>query len=228
MLQHLLGEDVTVPPERGLFLAETWRLRPELCAFTSDAYYEGRLGYAPEAARRSLALGNGPAWIPVEHEGHGQSSPEEVDAIAAAIAGLLGTPFTDEDGETRPLAGQDVLVVAPYNAQVRMLRSRLPEDVARRDRRQVPGAAGAGRLRLDGELDDGERAAGCRLRVRPAPLQRRDVARTVPRRAGLRAAAPRRRLQDRRADAARQRRVPLRRARRHGVSRRLRAGDLPA
>ena len=130
VLQHLLGEDVTVRPERGLFLAETWRLRPELCAFTSDAYYEGRLGYAPEAARRSLALGNGPAWIPVEHEGHGQSSPEEVDAIAAAIAGLLGTPFTDEKGETRPLAGQDVLVVAPYNAQVRMLRSRLPEDVA--------------------------------------------------------------------------------------------------
>ena len=40
VLQHLLGEDVTVPPDRGLFLAETWRLRPELCAFTSDAYYE--------------------------------------------------------------------------------------------------------------------------------------------------------------------------------------------
>ena len=130
VLQHLLGEDVTVRPERGLFLAETWRLRPELCAFTSDAYYEGRLGYAPVTARRSLALGNGPAWIPVEHEGHGQSSPEEVEAIAAAIAGLLGTPFTDEHGETRPLSGQDVLVVAPYNAQVRMLRSRLPEDVA--------------------------------------------------------------------------------------------------
>ena len=130
VLQHLLGEEVTVRPERGLFLAETWRLRPELCAFTSDAYYEGRLGYAPVTARRSLALGNGPAWIPVEHEGHGQSSPEEVEAIAAAIAGLLGTPFTDEHGETRPLAGRDVLVVAPYNAQVRMLRSRLPEDVA--------------------------------------------------------------------------------------------------
>jgi predicted RecB family nuclease len=129
VLQHLLGEHRTVPPEEGLFLAETWRLRPELCAFTSDAYYEGRLGYADDAARRSLAAGNGPTWIPVTHEGHGQSSPEEVEAIVAAIGELLGTPFT-EQGVTRPLEEKDVLVVAPYNAQVRMLRARLPSGVA--------------------------------------------------------------------------------------------------
>ena len=46
VLEHLLGDHETVPPDRGLFLAETWRLRPELCAFTSDAYYEGRLDHA--------------------------------------------------------------------------------------------------------------------------------------------------------------------------------------
>ena len=57
VLEHLLGDHETVPPDRGLFLAETWRLRPELCAFTSDAYYDGRLGYADDAARRSLARG---------------------------------------------------------------------------------------------------------------------------------------------------------------------------
>ena len=85
VLAHLLGEHETVPPDRGLFLAETWRLRPELCAFTSSAYYEGRLGYAPDAARRSLAAGNGPVWLSVEHEGHGQSSPEEAEAIAASV-----------------------------------------------------------------------------------------------------------------------------------------------
>jgi uncharacterized protein len=130
VLQHLLGDDVTVPPDRGLFLPMTYRLRPELCAFTSEAYYEGRLGYAPEAARRSLAAGNGPAWLPVEHAGRGQSSVEEADAIAAAIASLLGTTFTDADGAERPLATSDVLVVAPYNAQVRTLRSRLPAAVA--------------------------------------------------------------------------------------------------
>jgi len=129
VLQHLLGEDVTVPPDRGLFLPTTYRLRPELCAFTSDAYYEGRLGYADEAARRSLAVGNGPIWLPVAHMGRGQSSVEEADAIAAAVRALVGTTFTDDGGE-RALTVRDVLVVAPYNAQVRTLRSRLPEDLA--------------------------------------------------------------------------------------------------
>jgi len=130
VLEHLLGEAETVPPDRGLFLAETWRLRPELCAFTSDAYYDGRLGYADDAARRSLAAGNGAVWLPTEHEGHGQASPEEADAIAAAVEGLLGTWFTDETGATRPLTARDVLVVAPYNAQVRQLRLRLGEEIA--------------------------------------------------------------------------------------------------
>jgi predicted RecB family nuclease len=129
VLQHLLGENQTVPADEGLFLAETWRLRPELCAFTSDAYYEGRLGNAAPAAARSVARGNGPAWIPVEHEGHAQSSSEEVDAIVAAVEELVGTPFTDEHGRTRPLGEGDVLVVAPYNAQVRMLRAKLPAGV---------------------------------------------------------------------------------------------------
>jgi len=130
VLEHLLGDHETVPPERGLFLAETWRLRPELCAFTSDAYYDGRLDHAKVTERRSLARGNGARWIPVSHEGHGQSSEEEARAIAASVAELLGTAFTDEDGATRPIEASDILVVAPYNAQVRMLRSRLPGGVA--------------------------------------------------------------------------------------------------
>ncbi len=130
VLEHLLGEHTTVPADRGLFLAETWRLRPELCAFTSDAYYAGRLGYVAEAARRTLALGNGPAWLPVMHEHHSQSSVEEADAVAGAIDDLLGSPFTDEKGVTRDLREEDILVVAPYNAQVRTLRSRVPAGVA--------------------------------------------------------------------------------------------------
>jgi uncharacterized protein len=129
VLQHLLGEHVTIPPDRGLFLAETWRLRPELCAFTSDAYYEGRLEPAPVTVERSLAAGNGPVWLEVAHDHRGQSSVEEADAVAAAVAELVGSPFTKEDGTTRPLREADILVVAPYNAQVRTLRSRLPAAV---------------------------------------------------------------------------------------------------
>lgn len=128
-LQHVLGEHKTVPADRGIFLAETWRLRPELCAFTSEAYYEGRLSPAEPCRRRTLAAGNGPAVLPILHEGRSQSSWEEAGAIAAEVRRLLGTPFTDANGTTRPLGPPDILVVAPYNAQVRALIAKVPAGV---------------------------------------------------------------------------------------------------
>mgnify|MGYP000176761121 CR=1 FL=1 len=129
VLEHLLGDAQTVPPERGIFLEQTWRLRPELCAFTSEAYYEERLGWAEPCERRTLGAGDGLVLRYVEHAGRGQSSWEEADAVADEIRALLGTPFTDERGATRPLEAADVLVVAPYNAQVRALRARVPAGV---------------------------------------------------------------------------------------------------
>ena len=47
MLEHLLGEDETVRPDMGLFLEQTWRLRPEVNAYISETFYEGRLEPAP-------------------------------------------------------------------------------------------------------------------------------------------------------------------------------------
>ncbi|HSJ95366.1 MAG TPA: AAA domain-containing protein, partial [Gaiellaceae bacterium] len=130
VLQHLLGEDdETVPPDRGIFLAETWRLRPELAAFTSDAYYAGKLDVADVTPRRSLAAGDGLVVREVEHAGNGQMSWEEARVAAAAIEALLGTSYTDEHGRTRALGVEDVLVVTPYNAQVRTLRACVPAGV---------------------------------------------------------------------------------------------------
>jgi superfamily I DNA and/or RNA helicase len=129
VLQHLLGDQATVPAHMGIFLPETWRLRPELCAFTSRAYYDGRLSAAGACARRDLSAGNGLRVLPVEHEGRGQSSREEAQAIATAIGSLLDASFTDEQGTTRRMTEADVLVVAPYNAQVRALRGLLPDGV---------------------------------------------------------------------------------------------------
>jgi uncharacterized protein len=129
VLRHLLGDETTVPPDRGIFLEHTWRLRPELTAFTSDAYYAGRLECRDECARRSVGAGNGLVYRPIEHTGNGQLSWEEAEEVAAAIAGLLGTPYTNEHGVTRPLTAGDVLVVTPYNAQVRALRQTVPDGV---------------------------------------------------------------------------------------------------
>src|SRR5439155_2360168 len=108
------------------FLGGTWRLRPEGCAFVSEVFYEGRLEPAPVAFERSLALGNGLRFLPVEHEGHRQAAPEEAEAIARELELLLGSPYVDEHGE-RPLAPRDVVIVAPYNAHVRCLRQRIPD-----------------------------------------------------------------------------------------------------
>jgi uncharacterized protein len=53
------------------------------------------------------------------------SSTEEAQAVAAEIRKMVGASWTNRDGETRPLREQDVMVVAPYNAQVRRLRDAL-------------------------------------------------------------------------------------------------------
>src|SRR5262245_17693277 len=37
----MLAGHQTVPEDRGLFLEETWRLHPTICAFTSELFYEG-------------------------------------------------------------------------------------------------------------------------------------------------------------------------------------------
>jgi uncharacterized protein len=74
--------------------------------------------------------GAGLRYIPVAHRHNAQQSPEEAEAIATGIGRLLnGGTVTDCDGRTRPLTPTDILVVAPYNMQVRCLRDALPKEV---------------------------------------------------------------------------------------------------
>jgi predicted RecB family nuclease len=129
VLEHLLGDDETVRDDMGRFLEQTWRLRPEICAFVSDAFYEGRLEPAERALRRSLDVGNGLLWLPVEHGGHRSASPEEADVIRAEIERLVGTRFVDFDGSERSLRYEDVKVVAPFNSHVRCLSDKVPDAV---------------------------------------------------------------------------------------------------
>ncbi|HLJ74359.1 MAG TPA: DEAD/DEAH box helicase, partial [Thermoanaerobaculia bacterium] len=138
VLEHLLGEHATIPPDRGLFLEHTWRMHPDVCRFISEVVYEGRLESAPECSNRRVTAvpsptgrgwreapgeglhGTGLGFIPVTHQGNSQSSSEEAARIAAEIAKLLdGGEVTDEKGATRKLEQKDIMVVAPYNAQVR-------------------------------------------------------------------------------------------------------------
>jgi uncharacterized protein len=126
VLSHLLGEAETVQTGMGRFLEETWRMRPEVNAFISETFYEGRLEPAPVCAQRSVASGNGLRFLAVEHQGHRQQSPEEAETVRDEIARLLGVTLTTEDG-VRPLGPEDVVVVSPYNAHVRCLRQHIPD-----------------------------------------------------------------------------------------------------
>lgn len=65
----------------------------------------------------------------VLHSGRSQISPEEIDAVAARIAEVEGSTYRDRDGRDRVVGLADILVVAPYNAQVNALRAKLPAAV---------------------------------------------------------------------------------------------------
>ena len=135
ILEFLLGEQATIPPERGIFLKNTHRLHPSICQFISDAFYDGRLEAAADNAKRNLSfderMGDIPPrgihLIPVNHSGCSQKSIEEGAIIKANYQNLLGQIFHDKNGNERPLTVADILVVTPYNVQVNYLKSILPE-----------------------------------------------------------------------------------------------------
>ncbi|MGZ8563443.1 MAG: DEAD/DEAH box helicase, partial [Candidatus Limnocylindria bacterium] len=129
-LEHVLAGEPVIDPTRGIFLAETWRLHPDVNAFTSAAFYRGELRSAPSAARQALEApgamsGTGVRWVPVIHAGNHNSSEEEAAAVVDLYRDLLLGRWTDADGRDRPITPGDLLVIAPYNAQVELLAERL-------------------------------------------------------------------------------------------------------
>ena len=111
-------------------------MHPAICRFISEAVYDGRLEAAPANREQRLVLGNGAhaalapvgvRFVPVAHDGCSQRSEPEAEVVAAIYASLLGQRCRDRDGATRAMGPGDILVVAPYNAQVNLLRRRLPE-----------------------------------------------------------------------------------------------------
>jgi uncharacterized protein len=132
-LEHLLAGAKTIPPDKGIFLEKTWRMHPKLTQFTSEAFYEGRLssrdGLENQAIKGHAWLGSsGLYYIPVEHKGNQNASPEEVEIIADLMSTLTkpGIRWIDDKSNGRDLQLSDILVVAPYNTQVIDLAARLP------------------------------------------------------------------------------------------------------
>jgi uncharacterized protein len=114
-------------------------MHDNVCRFISDAIYEGRLASGPGTERHRV-IANGAAglvpaetgivWRAVTHDGCSQSSDEECDTIVAIVGELLAREVVGRDGTARRMTLNDILIVAPFNQQVRCLRERLG-DVAR-------------------------------------------------------------------------------------------------
>src|SRR5690606_31652225 len=108
-LEHILGGHKTIPEEAGLFLKQTRRLHPAICAFTAEVFYEDRLsayaGLERQAVQGARFPEAGLVYVPVAHEGRQARSEEEVDAIRGIVAELTGggTRWRDEEGSERPL-----------------------------------------------------------------------------------------------------------------------------
>ncbi|WP_346742456.1 TM0106 family RecB-like putative nuclease [Rhabdothermincola salaria] len=128
VLDHVLGDHVTVPADLGVFLHETRRMHPDVCAFISDTIYQGRLVSHPDCSRQTTAAGTGLRWLRADHHGCSTASAAEAEIVRSEIARLMGTPWTDATGTERALSPDDVMVVAPYNDQVRLLKSTLASD----------------------------------------------------------------------------------------------------
>jgi uncharacterized protein len=135
-LGHVLGGEATMPADRGLFLETTWRLHPELCAFTSEAFYEARLESEPHLvvqrldAATKLAAGVGSRWLAAPTTGADNESPEEAEAVARIARAIVdgGSSWINEKGERLPVTWDEVLIVAPYNAQVAAIKRLLPSE----------------------------------------------------------------------------------------------------
>jgi uncharacterized protein len=133
-LHHFLGGHKTMPSYLGLFLEKTRRLSPTICAFTSEQFYEDRLtpvsGLENQIIKGHSGINGSGLWFATTpHEGNRNSSLQEVRRVAEWVRSLLQSNVTwvDIHGNNHPLTISDILIVAPYNAQVAELLRELPD-----------------------------------------------------------------------------------------------------
>ncbi len=124
-LEHLLGEATTLDDRLGLFLETTYRMHPD-----GQRLHLGRLLRRP-AADRSLDR------APAHRLGAARAATAPASGSSAwstratprarrrrrpswpiSSRRLIGTPWTNQKGETDPIEAENLIVVAPYNAHV--------------------------------------------------------------------------------------------------------------
>jgi predicted RecB family nuclease len=125
-LEHILGDRATMPAAAGLLLDQTWRMHPDLCQYTSAAFYDGKLGGVDGLGRQEIqGWGSGLRLAAVPHQGNTNASPEEAREVARLAEQLTGRTWRDNNGAERSTEPTDILIVTPYNAQIRAIQRAL-------------------------------------------------------------------------------------------------------
>jgi hypothetical protein len=127
-LGWLMDGHATIPDTLGYFLGASYRMHTDLCAKVSKLSYDDRLSSADAAAIRNLdGVAPGLHIVRLVHTGNRTESPEEAAEVVAQAKAYVGRMWTapDDPEAPRPLAQSDILVVAPYNAQVALIREAL-------------------------------------------------------------------------------------------------------
>jgi len=131
VLKHILGDNKTMPDNLGYFLGKSFRLHPKLAKPVSRLQYEDRLSSDERCSKRNLeGLNPGLHVTDVEHEGNTTKSLEEVEVLIKNIKEAMLNKWidTDKDGNPMPareLQERDILVIAAYNNQVRLIKQKL-------------------------------------------------------------------------------------------------------
>jgi predicted RecB family nuclease len=132
-LTHFMDGKQTIPSDKGIFLGVTYRLHEKIKDFTSELFYERRLTSTPDVQSLSIIgktkfAGAGLFYVPVKHTGRQTNSPEEVDVIKIIAESFIidKVEWTNKEGKKAVLTPNDILIVAPYNLQVKALMKALP------------------------------------------------------------------------------------------------------
>ena len=133
-VEYVLGDDKTVPANKGIFLEKTRRLNKQICEFVSEAFYDGRLSSFIENDNRKILFkspiqginSQGIHVIYSDHIGCSQKSIEEGEVIKKLFTSFLKQSQITIDGKNKPITIDDILVVTPFNVQVNFLQSILP------------------------------------------------------------------------------------------------------
>lgn len=135
-LEFLLDSEPTITPEKGIFLDVTYRMHPDVCRFVSEAIYDSRLRSADSTLERRLVLDGsahpalcptGIRYFPISHDACSQRSEEEAVAVREIVESLLTQRYRDTAEREHVFSLDNILIVAPYNMQVNLLKRFLPK-----------------------------------------------------------------------------------------------------